>query len=194
MERRAMKRECDHQGNWTSRDVRFRHAHGKWRVNAPSGDRDLFTSLLAMTVRVRSRCLHTASIPREGGMAGETTRDVERRNPVRTAVSRVSPGQRIGHSRLITRRSPERSPSVRSAGFSSRSSPARSRPHAVHLRSLLPRGSLPQWLLGAVLGDASASACGSNPAPATKRTLGTPTYPEGFLASAVRSRAPCQTG
>ena len=37
-------------------------------------------------------------------------------------------------------------------------------------------------------GGSSVRVEGSNPAPATKRTLGTPTYPEGFLASGVALR------
>jgi hypothetical protein len=64
-----------------------------------------------------------------GGKHRETLRG---EGPVRTGVSRVVPGQRIGLSRA-------HNPKV----------------------------------------------AGSNPAPATKRTLGTPTYPEGFLAFGI---------
>ncbi len=85
---------------------------------------------LGTTGRLRSRCLHRASIAREGGMGRETARNAERRKPSQDKRSRRLP---------------------RSAGG-------------------VPSAHNPK-------------VAGSNPAPATKKTLGIPTCAEGFLAS-----------
>ncbi len=42
-------------------------------------------------------------------------------------------------------------------------------------------------------GDESWSFLGSNPAPATKETLGNPTFPRSFFASGVGPNNPCRT-